>query len=193
MLIQRARCWCITVNWQSAPTFSWFFFLRCHLLQNHRNKLEGECRNYFFSLFQFPQAFTLTKLFLCEPTAHCVTFLLARRHIPVLGILRMQMQLSFLFYVKRAPPPYIINLSVLFAHWSYFCMRICVEMKLAMPIPTNRFYQIIGTAEMLPLFTTLWETNQESKANPTEQKLNRCSLLVCTMTDLAQKGRRKQL
>lgn len=41
------------VNWQSAPTFSWFLFLRCHLLQNHRNKLEGECLNHFFSLFTF--------------------------------------------------------------------------------------------------------------------------------------------
>lgn len=132
MPIQRACCWCIMVNWQSAPTFSWFLFPRCHLLQNHRNKLEGKCLNYFFSLFSFAlfsvsQAFTLTKLLLCEPTVHRVTFLLARRQI--LGILRMQMQLSFLLNAKRALPPYIINRSVLFAHWSYFCMRMCVEMK----------------------------------------------------------------
>lgn len=70
------------------PTFSWFLFPRCHLLQNHRNKLAGKCLNYFFSLLTFassyfPQAFTLTKLLLCEPTTHRVTFLLARRQIPV--------------------------------------------------------------------------------------------------------------
>lgn len=82
---------------------------------------------YSFALFSVSQAFTLTKLLLCEPTVHRVTFLLARRQI--LGILRMQMQLSFLLYAKRALPPYIINLSVLFAHWSYFCMSMCVEMK----------------------------------------------------------------
>lgn len=76
---------------------------------------------YFCPPFQFPQAFTLTKLLLCEPTAHRVTFLLARRQM--LGILKMQMQIHFLFCIKSALPPYIVNLLVLSAYWSYFCMR----------------------------------------------------------------------
>lgn len=55
-------------------------------------------------------------------------------------------------YSKSKEHFYHINLSVLFAHWSYFCMRMCVEVKLASPTPTNLFYQIIRTAEVLPLF-----------------------------------------
>lgn len=68
----------------------------------------------FFLLpsFQFPPAFTLTKLLLCEPTARRVTFLLARRQI--LGILRMQMQLGFLLCVKQALSPHIDNLFSFF-------------------------------------------------------------------------------
>lgn len=100
---------------------------------------------HFCPLFMFLQAFTLTKPLLCEPTAHRVTFLPVRRLI--LGILRMLMQLSFLFHVKPALPTYIINVLVLLAHCSldHIFVCPCEEMKLVGPfsngcvIYTNHF------------------------------------------------------
>lgn len=48
--IQRARCWCITVNWQSAPTVCCSLLPRCRLLQKRRETLEGGSLCYLFSV-----------------------------------------------------------------------------------------------------------------------------------------------
>lgn len=48
--IQRARCWFITVNWQSAPTFCCSLLPRCCLPQKRRETLEGGCLRNFFSV-----------------------------------------------------------------------------------------------------------------------------------------------
>lgn len=105
--IERARCCCMAVNWQSAPTFCCSLLPRCCLLQKRGESV------YVGVFFQSPRAFTLTKPLLWAPTAHRVTFLPARRRI--LGILRMQMQHSLLFYVlrsHRAVDPIFVGLCV---------------------------------------------------------------------------------
>lgn len=95
------------VNWQSAPTFSCFLFPRCHLLQNHRNKLEGEW--IIFLPFYFCPLFSFLKRSLSQ-SCYYVNQLFIVSHFCLPGdiywVSWMQIQLSS-YSVKRALPPYI--------------------------------------------------------------------------------------
>lgn len=108
--IQRARCWCSTVNWQSAPNFCCSLLPRCRWLQKRRETLAGGCLRYLFSV---------------SPSVHAHKAVIIRTNCTSCHIFARQE--TEIRHLENATPSLILCLVCSPCSWSYIWRRVCVE------------------------------------------------------------------